>query len=567
MHDTRRSNGLSLPPEAVVPESATAERVPGGVYNLFMLVGRLPRRRLLVTLILGLLAPVPMIVAFLVAWNEIPAIREKHRFAGIVSVVVLLFAHYLLQHRAAARVCAHIEDAIADIRGSILRLLATSEVPVVQALGAPAVDGVVNGDARLIAAMIPTMILASDFLFSVTVGIAYIAVRSPYAFALFLVMGVVSFVVRHRIGNAMPILHEADAPEASARDVVADILQGPRELLVDRKKGLDAARTAAMFQRRAGKYRTAGGGVFALGITFVLLCSAFVIITAREVLTPWVPLSIAAVLVLVQGRFAFIVTNQEHLRGAAGAARRLCVLERGLRVAPRAKESLAAFGGFEKIELRGVMLTQKAKDGGAPPFTFGPADATFPRGTMTVIRGPNGSGKSTLLDILLGIKKPLAGAVQVDRHRVESADVNAYRALFSPVFATPHLYDRLYGHEAPDAELTKELLDRLELPADISIRASRTSSDALSTGQRKRLALARAVLENRPCLVLDEYTADQDASAREKFYREIVPWLKAQGRTLVAIAHDDIRTSDIDQIVQVADGKTTTLAAADEGAI
>jgi putative ATP-binding cassette transporter len=61
----------------------------------------------------------------------------------------------------------------------------------------------------------------------------------------------------------------------------------------------------------------------------------------------------------------------------------------------------------------------------------------------------------------------------------------------------------------------------------------------LSAGQRKRLALAVALLERRPILVLDEWAAEQDPLFRRTFYEEIVPWLRAGGRTVVAVSHDD----------------------------
>ena len=67
--------------------------------------------------------------------------------------------------------------------------------------------------------------------------------------------------------------------------------------------------------------------------------------------------------------------------------------------------------------------------------------------------------------------------------------------IFSPVFATPHLYDRLYGHEAFDRVVAKEWLERLDLPTDLTFDAKAARSVALSTDQRKRLALARGDAE------------------------------------------------------------------------
>ena len=61
----------------------------------------------------------------------------------------------------------------------------------------------------------------------------------------------------------------------------------------------------------------------------------------------------------------------------------------------------------------------------------------------------------------------------------------------------------------------------------------------LSAGQRKRLALIVSLLEKRPILLLDEWTADQDPEFRRKFYDELLPMLTKAGKTVVAITHDD----------------------------
>ena len=65
------------------------------------------------------------------------------------------------------------------------------------------------------------------------------------------------------------------------------------------------------------------------------------------------------------------------------------------------------------------------------------------------------------------------------------------------------------------------------------------STTALSQGQRKRLALLVAFMEDRPIYVFDEWAADQDPHYREIFYRELLPDLRARGKTVVVISHDD----------------------------
>src|SRR5262249_41442121 len=73
-------------------------------------------------------------------------------------------------------------------------------------------------------------------------------------------------------------------------------------------------------------------------------------------------------------------------------------------------------------------------------------------------------------------------------------------------------------------------------------------------GQLKRLALAAAWLEDRPVLVLDEWASYQDPRFKRAFYRTVLPALKAEGKTLVVISHDDAYFDAADRVVHLSGG-------------
>ena len=77
----------------------------------------------------------------------------------------------------------------------------------------------------------------------------------------------------------------------------------------------------------------------------------------------------------------------------------------------------------------------------------------------------------------------------------------------------------------------------------------------LSVGQRRRLALLAACLEDRPICLFDEWAANQDPAFKRIFYREILPELRLDGRTLVVISHDDEYHDVADRIVRLRDGR------------
>ena len=83
----------------------------------------------------------------------------------------------------------------------------------------------------------------------------------------------------------------------------------------------------------------------------------------------------------------------------------------------------------------------------------------------------------------------------------------------------------------------------------------RFTSVELSSGQRKRLALVVALLEDRPVLVFDEWAADQDPGFRHFFYRTILRDLKARGKTIVAVTHDDRYFDQADRVLKMDFGQ------------
>jgi putative ATP-binding cassette transporter len=158
---------------------------------------------------------------------------------------------------------------------------------------------------------------------------------------------------------------------------------------------------------------------------------------------------------------------------------------------------------------------------------------------LLFIVGGNGSGKSTLLKILVGLYAPETGRILLDGEIVHREDLPVYRSLFPIIFTDFHLFDRLYGLQNIDQHVVEDLLAAMRLEHVTRIEDGRFQSTDLSTGQKKRLALIVALLEHRPVLVFDEVAADQDQGFRKYFYEVLLPQLQSEGKTIVAVTHDD----------------------------
>jgi putative ATP-binding cassette transporter len=85
----------------------------------------------------------------------------------------------------------------------------------------------------------------------------------------------------------------------------------------------------------------------------------------------------------------------------------------------------------------------------------------------------------------------------------------------------------------------KKKLKLLELDKKVSENNSELSTTLFSQGQRKRLAMLSALLEDRPINIFDEWAAEQDVHYREVFYRTVLPSLKAKGKAMIVISHED----------------------------
>ncbi|WP_457920666.1 cyclic peptide export ABC transporter [Paraburkholderia tropica] len=214
----------------------------------------------------------------------------------------------------------------------------------------------------------------------------------------------------------------------------------------------------------------------------------------------------------------------------------------------------AAQPAFSRIALEGVehRYVRENEDGF---FTLGPIDLTFRAGETVFLVGGNGSGKTTLAKLLVGLYAPERGRLLVDGAAVDDATRAAYRQYFSVVFSDFHLFDSLLGLSAGRENAARALLVALQLDHKVRIQDGAFSTLALSQGQRKRLALLVAFLEDRPFYVFDEWAADQDPAFKDVFYRTLLPELKTKGKTVLVITHDDRYFDLADRLIKLDSGR------------
>ena len=210
---------------------------------------------------------------------------------------------------------------------------------------------------------------------------------------------------------------------------------------------------------------------------------------------------------------------------------------------------------WDHLQLKGITHSYYQEHEGRN-FILGPVDLTFRPGELILLIGGNGSGKTTFAKILTGLYAPESGEIQMNGLPVTDENRDHYRQNFSVVFSEFYLFEKLLGLGHPDLDSrASEYLTKLQLDHKVEVKDGRFSTTELSSGQRKRLALLTSYLEDRPIYVFDEWAADQDPLFKQLFYHQLLPELKAKGKTVIVISHDDRYYHIADRIIKLDYGK------------
>ncbi|QLE39543.1 ATP-binding cassette domain-containing protein [Nostoc sp. C052] len=189
-------------------------------------------------------------------------------------------------------------------------------------------------------------------------------------------------------------------------------------------------------------------------------------------------------------------------------------------------------------------------------FLLGPISITLQPGQITYIVGGNGSGKSTLAKLITGLYPPKNGSIYLDGVLITDENREWYRQHFSAIFSDFYLFDSCLGFNHPNLDREVEsYLRQLQLDHKVKVRDGVLSTTNLSQGQRKRLALLTAYLEDRPIYLFDEWASDQEPHFRDLFYRQSLVKLKERGKAVIVITHDDRYFHLADQIIKLDYGK------------
>ena len=213
-------------------------------------------------------------------------------------------------------------------------------------------------------------------------------------------------------------------------------------------------------------------------------------------------------------------------------------------------------GGQQRIDIRGAIFQYGSGSGSDRHFVLGPIEATFETGEVIFVIGGNGSGKSTFVKMLAGLYPPQTGVIRLNGEPVSADNQEWFRQHFSVIFSDFFLFRKLLGIDPSVAQRSAhECLRTLQMDHKVRIEDNAFSTVDLSQGQRKRLALVTALLEDRPFCVFDEWAADQDPQYKQIFYGHLLQDLRRRGKGVIVVTHDDRYFHLGDRVLKLEEGK------------
>ncbi len=486
----------------------------------------------------------------------------KYLLMFIISFAIAVIGkHYALTE--STRIA---ESVITKVRIRISDKIRKSELLFLENIGKSEIYTLLTQNTNLISESVVMIINACQSGIVLIFCLFYIAYLSKLVFFTTLIAisaAIFSFILHKQTIDSE--LRETTVKEAKFFGMLQNALDGFKELKMNRKKSDDYFDSLTVLAEETKQLKIKTGFRFVVEIMFsqVFFYSLLAIIVF---LLPKFDYINGSILARVTTAILFIIGPANMVVGAIPliaraniAVENIYTLEKRLDEAskPHKVESevpVKKFESFKQIELKNLTFSYLDSNN-IPLFTLGELNISLNPGETIFIVGGNGSGKSSLMKLLAGLYYPSSGTILLDGIPVDKTIYPAYRELFSVIFGDFHLFDRLYGLDNIDEKQVAQLLKLMHLDKKTELIDKSFTNINLSTGQRKRLAMIVSLLENRPICLFDEWAADQDPIFREFFYTTLLQQMKKDGKTVIAVSHDDRYFHLADRVITMEYGK------------
>jgi len=462
--------------------------------------------------------------------------------------LVALFLFMKTQQYVTITATAEIEAIIHKLRVRIMDLIRRSELLEIDKIGRARIVASVTSDTAVLTQasnMLCFTVQGAVLIFFVGLYVAYLSITA-FLLTVVIVSGAAT-IFHYKNRQLAEQKAESAAWERRLFDRLTDFLDGFKEVRLNAARSddlfhdaLDVSKTAANIKIRTQAETFKMIVTSQISMYVLLGAVVFVAPNLSDTLGGSSIAKTTTALLFVVGACFGLVQSIPILLNANASAYRIDRLEDALQstLVDEERRAIVAPKHFERIQMRSIEFRYVDKFSDTV-FKIGPIDFTLERGELVFITGGNGSGKSTFLRVFAGLYPPDSGEVFLDGRPVTDANRDEYRGLMSAIFFDYHLFQRLYGISDAEPGEVDRLLTLFRLADKTSLTAGEFRTLDLSGGQRRRLALIVSLLEKRPIMLLDEWTAEQDPEFRGKFYDELLPEMMRAGATIVVITHDD----------------------------
>lgn len=484
-------------------------------------------------------------------------------FRIFIGFIIVCAAYAIYLRYSASVIAKALESIVFEIRSRIARKLCGVELDDLTRYAAADLCDEITREAGLIASSSWALVLALHSSIMLVMSSIYVGKLSPIAFLMVMVLygggGYLYYTRRRAVRRAM---EEAAKKQKGILRALEDVFQGAKELRMNSNRRaalLDNIRTVASTLKEApARINWLSHQRMLIGKAYLFLLMAalvFVLPYFADHGSSSLGTVLAAVILMFNPLRDIQVAMPEYER-ADHALERVTGLELRLdEMLSRQPSTRSDPFGSEFTELRAEGLRYEHRDEtGRTCFSLGPLSLSIRAGEIVFFIGNNGSGKTTLFKLLTALYPPTSGTLRINGTEVDPSNRQAYRERISAIFSDFHLFKRLYGLSQVQPERAQALIDKLQLTERVTLQDGEFSSLALSTGQRKRLALVVALLEDRPVYFFDEWAADQDPEFRRYYYEELLPELRQKGKTVLAITHDDRYFGCADRVIKLEYG-------------
>jgi putative ATP-binding cassette transporter len=481
------------------------------------------------------------------------ATKSQVNLSSAVVFLLALLVYLKSQRYILATTTLEVEAAIHRMRLRLMNDVRHSELLPLEGIGKSEIVGAITKETSTLSQAATVIISAAQASVLILFAGLYIAYQSLPAFLISAAIVTIAALIhlarsrRNRI-----LLRKSQESETLLLDRLTDLLDGFKEVRLNTPRSEALFRDIEDVSDKAAELKIKSHVdaldqfVFSQVAFYVMIGGVVFVVPSFSNTAGASMVNITTALVFVIGAISSVVSSIPTLGAASAAADKITELEGllqnavGLPVQP----AVAPRRPFTTIELRDVSF-QYADTRSDTVFRIGPVNLILNAGEVVFISGGNGSGKSTLLKVLTGLYPLDSGKILLDGEEIVTDNRDRYRERFTAIFSDYHLFKRLYGLMDNEPEEVQRLLSLFELTGKTHLGGDEFTTIDLSAGQRKRLALIVGLLEKRPVLVLDEWTADQDPEFRRKFYDDLVPALQKAGKTIVAVSHDDRYLRDL----------------------